>query len=101
MASARMNAAEIVEVLVAVRELVARPENDFSWSSWGDQGPALAELDELIDLVRRERIPRRTLDVLFAPTGPIQEVSISSGWGAEFLAIAERYDRAIEGKKRP
>jgi hypothetical protein len=36
------------------------------------------------------------LIVLFAPTGPIQEVSISSGWGNEFLDLAERFDRAVQ-----
>jgi hypothetical protein len=36
-----------------------------------------------------------TLDVLFLPTGPIQEVSLSSGWGDEFLQLAERYDAAV------
>jgi len=34
--------------------------------------------------------------VLFAPTGPIQEVSLSSGWGDAFLKIAEQFDRAAE-----
>lgn len=94
-----MAATEIADVLVAVRELVARPENDFSWSSWGDREAALAEIDQLLDLLRVGRIPKRTLDVLFAPTGPIQEVSISSGWAQEFLEVADRYDRAIARTK--
>jgi len=33
---------------------------------------------------------------LFAPTGPIQEVSLSSGWGQEFLELAERFDKEYE-----
>jgi hypothetical protein len=35
------------------------------------------------------------MEVLFAPTGPIQEVSISSGWGEAFLSLAERFDAAM------
>ena len=35
------------------------------------------------------------MEVLFAPTGPIQEVSLSSGWGKEFLALSERFDDAM------
>jgi ferredoxin len=38
--------------------------------------------------------PRGDLSVLFAPTGPIQEVGVSSGWGEAFLELAERFDRA-------
>jgi hypothetical protein len=36
------------------------------------------------------------MSVLFAPTGPIREVSLSSGWAEESLALAERFDAATE-----
>ena len=35
------------------------------------------------------------MQVLFAPTGPVQEVSISSGWGEEFLTLASRFDTEL------
>jgi hypothetical protein len=35
------------------------------------------------------------LSVLFAPTGPVQEVSVSSGWGDEFLILANEFDAAL------
>ena len=37
---------------------------------------------------------RLDMSVLFAATGPIQEVSLSSGWDDAFLKIAEQFDRA-------
>jgi hypothetical protein len=90
----------LIDVLVSARDRLDRPENDFSWSTWRDQAAALEEIDRLIEKVRRARIPKLALDVLFAPTGPIQEVSISSGWATEFLAIAEKYDQAIAKEYR-
>jgi hypothetical protein len=36
-----------------------------------------------------------TLRFLFAPTGPLQETSMASGWAAEFLALAARFDDAV------
>lgn len=30
--------------------------------------------------------------LLFAPTGSLQEVSLSSGWAETFLKVAERYE---------
>jgi hypothetical protein len=33
--------------------------------------------------------------VLFLPTGPVQEVSLSGGWGDEFVALADRFDTAV------
>lgn len=85
----------LLAVLADVRALLARPDNDFSWSSFGDPRTALEEIDGYIAAIRSGKPPPLMLRVLFAPTGPIQEVSLSSGWGDEFLAVADRFDAAI------
>ncbi len=93
---------ELVAVLRRARELLALPGNDFWWSSWKDASAALREIDRHIAVVERGRLPPRTdLTVLFAPTGPIQEVGISSGWADAFLAVAERFTAAAEGAYGP
>lgn len=87
---------ELIEVLLSAKDLLGRPGNDFSWSSWESASQALAELDELITAVREGDFPQLTLEVLFAPTGPIQEVSISSGWSQQFIELANKFDASIE-----
>jgi hypothetical protein len=88
---------ELSEVLCAARGLLARPGNEFGWSSWENAGAALGEVDRLIDAVEAGPLPSRLdLAVLFAPTGPMQEVSLSSGWAEEFLEIAARFDATAE-----
>jgi hypothetical protein len=82
---------ELVNVLREARSLLALPGNDFSWSSWPDAAAALAEVDGLIATLEAGRLPSR----LTPPTGPIQEVSISSDWGDEFLTLAARCDAAV------
>jgi len=90
------NFASLEAVFSDARKLLERPDNDFSWSSWGDAKEALAEIDQIIAEIRGGHIPRSlSMSVLFAPTGPIQEVSVSSGWGDEFLALASRFDAAL------
>jgi hypothetical protein len=87
----------LVTVLREARTLLAWPDNDFSWSSWEDTEAAIREIDELRLRVESGSLPPRLeLEVLFAPTGPIQEVSISSGWGQVFLRLADRFDAAAE-----
>lgn len=87
----------LLDVLREARGLLALPGNDFVWSSWQDEDAALLELDTLIAALEAGRLPSRLdLSILFAPTGPIQEVSISSGWADEFLVLASRFDRAAE-----
>lgn len=88
---------ELVASLREVRALLALPDNDFLWSSWKDAAEALAELDGYIAAIEAGQLPPQfTLVVLFAPTGPIQEVSLSSGWAHEFLAVAARFDAAAQ-----
>ena len=35
------------------------------------------------------------MNVLFLPTGPLQELSLDEGWGDEFCALADRFDVAV------
>ena len=88
----------LVDVLRASVELLSIEDNDFSWSSWRDSTAAVAEVRELLEIAQTGGTQERlTLSVIFAPTGPMQEVSISSGWGTAFLKVAERYDYAERG----
>jgi hypothetical protein len=86
----------LLSVLEEARELLAADANDFSWSSWQERNDALSEIDALLSKLRSGIVPSAlTLHVLFAPTGPIQEVSLSSGWGDAFVELAERFDAAM------
>ncbi len=88
--------APLIAVMEETRTFLARPDNDFAWSSWKDATTALREIDGLISRLKQGVLPPRlALTVLFLVTGPIQEVSVSSGWGKQFLALAKRFDSAI------
>ena len=88
---------ELVEVLRETRELLARPDNNFIWSYWDSATDALREFDAFITQIELgDTSGRSDLKFLFAPTGSIQEVSISSGWGQEFLALSARFDALIK-----
>jgi hypothetical protein len=88
----------LTDVLRASVELLSIDENDFAWSSWQDSATAVAEVSQLLAVVEAGGTPERlALSVIFAPTGPMQEVSISSGWGEAFLKLAECYDYAEKG----
>jgi hypothetical protein len=89
--------AELVAVLTDARSLLASEGNNFADSSWWKSAAhALGEVDLLVAALQSGKYPRRLdLEVLFAPTGPIQEVTASRGWGAPFLALARRFDMAL------
>jgi hypothetical protein len=86
----------LISVLEEARELLAAADNNFAWSSWRDCNDALDEIDTILFELRSGILPSAlTLNVLFAPTGPIQEVSLSSGWGDRFIELAKRFDDAM------
>lgn len=93
----------LLQALGDTRSLLARPENDFAWSSWEDARAALTEIDFFLSQIEKDRpFDKGMLRALFLVTGPIKEVSASSGWGDEFWAVAARFDQAMaEYEKAP
>jgi hypothetical protein len=88
---------ELASVLREARALLALPSNDFARSSWPDATSALSEVDQFLAALDRGEPPdSHGMAVLFAPTGPIQEVSLSSGWAREFLSLSDRFDALVE-----
>ncbi len=86
----------LISVFEETRELLADPDNDFTWSSWVGCEDALSEMDGILSSLWCGVLPESlSMTVLYAPTGPIQEVSLSSGWGKAFLALAERFDEEM------
>ena len=85
---------KLINILKQARTLLALESNDFSWSSWKNQNHAISEIDSIIKSLENGSIPE--IRTLFAPTGPIQEVSLSSGWAKEFLELTERFDQVYE-----
>jgi hypothetical protein len=91
-----MNTA-LLAILHEIHRLLILEGNDFAWSSWADAKAAEDEMNDHIRRIESEDYSRLLdLKVLFAPTGPIQEVSISSGWSDEYLDLAERFDTEIK-----
>lgn len=87
--------AALVDVLEDVKQFIARPENEFIWSGWRNEAAALAAIDGYLARVKiGDRTCERDLDLLFAPTGSLQELSLSGGWADEYLVLASRYDAA-------
>lgn len=82
---------KILATLKRALELVNASRNS-AWAGGRVQQFA-AELEAVIAALESQRaFDRDELRVLFAPTGPLQELSLDNGWGDEFLSLAERVD---------
>ncbi|MFE3454286.1 hypothetical protein ACFXJ8_35715 [Nonomuraea sp. NPDC059194] len=92
----------LAQVLDDLVEIVAASEQDTTWAGTWDTGDEMIrELRDHAGRLRRgDGSTLGELEFLFLPTGPLQEVSISSGWGDQFLVLAGRFDRARASARR-
>ena len=88
---------EVIGILQEVKHIIELPDTDVAWSRYTSAEEAANDIDQHIERLRRGDLSKiEDLTLLFAPTGSLQEISISSGWGEGFLYLAARFDRAIE-----
>ncbi|MAS92884.1 MAG: hypothetical protein CMO55_06765 [Verrucomicrobiales bacterium] len=84
----------LIQILEAALDLIDTPGNDFTWSSWDDAAEARREITACIqNLQAGQRPEKEDISVLFAPTGPLHELSLSSGWADTFTKLASQYDK--------
>ena len=88
------DSSSLLRVLERCRELVANSENS-DWSCM-DVPDILESLDAGLNAVNAETRPDvDELTLLFLPTGPLQETSMSNGWTGEFLTLSSEFDALI------
>lgn len=88
---------DLIKVLESVREFITMPATDVTWSHFDSKEEVIDDLNEHIRLLKSNDFTKITeLTILFAPTGDLQEIALSSGWAEEYLIVAERFDNAIK-----
>lgn len=89
--------AEVIGILQQVKQFLGLPHTDVVWSRYDSVEEAVDDIDRHMERLRSGDLTgMEDLRLLFAPTGSLQEISISSGWGEELLHLAARFDQAIE-----
>jgi hypothetical protein len=91
------NTIELLAILDEAIGLVSLPDNNFAFSSWAGAGEAAGEIQMYRSEILRDdftHLPR--LEVIFGPTGPLQELSLDSDWSTTFLELAEKFDRVAQ-----
>ena len=87
---------KIVFQLNRLKKYLLHPDTDISWSYIDDVNEIIERIDLLEKGIRNGNDTAfKELLYLLAPTNDLQEISISSGWGDEFLDIAESLEKQI------
>ncbi|MFJ1456667.1 hypothetical protein [Nocardia sp. N2S4-5] len=86
--------AAVLSILTQVRAVVTSGPQDLTWQSRYADEPEI--LDDLADHAARlqhedySRLP--DLSILFAATGPLCEIAVSSGWMHTYRTLADQLD---------
>ena len=91
-----MDIVTLKENLNRLKFLLSQPSTDVCWSSYNTSSEVIYDLETVENgVLNNEEKSVDRLILLLAPTGALQEISISSGWGEEFLGIAEAIENAV------
>jgi len=91
----------IIQILLQVRSYIT-DDSDMAWVRYDTPADLRAELTTCIEALQHGKTECLTrLSFHFGPTCTFQEHSISNGWGNEYLALAEAFDKAYAIVKHP
>lgn len=91
-----MDVEVVQKQLSRMRFLLTQPDTDVCWSTYNSADEVIRELDLLEKgITNGDYNDIQRLIFLLVPTGDLQEISISSGWGDEFIDIAESLESAL------
>ena len=87
----------LINLLGEIKELIRTQDTNMVWSSIDTKEELLRELDTYIQSFQNNDFSSiEQLVVLFHPTGDLQEIAISGGWGEEYLSISKKFDELIQ-----
>ena len=94
----RENLSNLIALIEKIKDLVNQPGTTTPlWIHYDSIEEVVGELERHILLLHKEDFSIiKELTLLFAPTSDLQELSISNGWGNQFLEIAEEFDEIIK-----
>lgn len=88
---------ELKQLLIKVRAKIS-PNTCMIWTKYDSPEQLTDELDIYIKDLQEAKFQNwEALDLLFSPTGTLQECSISNAWGNDYLQLANEYDKIRSG----
>ena len=91
-----LNKQELTCQLSILKDLLSQPSTDVCWSSYDSPLEVIRDLNMLEKgIANNDRTSIEKLLFMLAPTNDLQEISICSGWGHEFLGISKAIETVL------
>ena len=87
----------LIKLLNEIIELVSTRDTNLIWSTIDTKEELILKLENYIQRFQNNNFSSiEQLIGFFLPTGDLQEIALSSGWGEEYLAISKKFDDLIQ-----
>lgn len=91
---------KIISIIRTARDKITN-DTDVTWAGYDSATELQADIDkDLNELTKGNLDKLDTFKCHFLPTATFQEVSLSNGWGEEYIRLANNYDKLYEKLKR-
>lgn len=87
---------QLSNIIKEIKMFIEVPNLDTSWSGYDTAQDLVMDLNKYIKRIEAlDGTVIRELNLLFAPSGVLQEISINNCWSDEFIEISEKFDKII------
>ncbi|MEN2399434.1 hypothetical protein GKZ90_0006580 [Flavobacterium sp. MC2016-06] len=90
---------ELIDLITKVKNKITDDSN-MLWTKYNDPKDLQMELETCIHELKEDNLnSMKIINVLFGPTGDLQEHSISNGWTTEYLELSEKFDDLYKNRQ--
>jgi hypothetical protein len=91
---------KVKAILGTIKGYISK-DTDVIWAGYDNVDEFLTELNKYIEKMEScDFDALGKLEMNFAPTSSYQDLSISNGWGDDFLELADQFDQLTEKLKK-
>lgn len=88
---------KIIDIINGINQDLLKSDEHMTWTKYERVDDLKRDLSKLIKrLEKNDLTALEDIELFFAPTGVLQEVSINGMWGLEFIEIGNDVDQLIK-----
>ena len=88
----------LVDALIRTYDFLGNSQ-DSDWTPWSVAEIRSDLLGAIVAIQSGKTFDHTKIEILFAPTGAVQETSMSNGWSEEMLRLGEIIDKTLYPKQ--
>jgi len=87
------NLHDLISLIEEIIVILKSPYTDTTWTHWDTPAEALINFSQILEkLKNNDKTVLKELEIIFLPTGSLQDLSISSGWGDKYIDLSKKFD---------